>query len=51
MAEDRDPPAAVGAGTPRLVRPLLLYNGGCQFCRWVARIVDRLDRDDALEYL
>jgi predicted DCC family thiol-disulfide oxidoreductase YuxK len=52
MAEDRDPPAVpVGAGTPRLVRPLLLYNGGCQFCRWMARIIDRLDRDDALAYL
>lgn len=34
-----------------LVRPLLLYNGGCRFCRWLARVLERLDANEALAFL
>ena len=30
------------------MRPTLLYDGDCRFCRFVARAVDRLDRDHRL---
>jgi predicted DCC family thiol-disulfide oxidoreductase YuxK len=33
------------------VRPLLLYNGGCRFCRWLARIVVIVDTDESLAFL
>ena len=26
-----------------MTRPVLLYDGGCRFCRFSARVVDRLD--------
>ncbi len=32
-------------------RPVLLYDSNCRFCRWTARLVDRLDRDDELALL
>lgn len=38
-------------GKHPLVRPLLLYNGGCRFCRWLARVVVRLDGAGALSCL
>jgi predicted DCC family thiol-disulfide oxidoreductase YuxK len=38
-------------GKRPLARPLLLYNGGCRFCRWLARVVVRLDGAGALAYL
>ena len=34
-----------------LVRPVLLYNGGCRFCRWLARVLVRVDADEALAFL
>jgi predicted DCC family thiol-disulfide oxidoreductase YuxK len=33
------------------VRPTLLYDGNCRFCRFAARAVDRLDRDRLLTLL
>jgi predicted DCC family thiol-disulfide oxidoreductase YuxK len=33
------------------VRPLLLYNGGCRFCRWLARILVIVDTDESLAFL
>jgi len=33
------------------VRPTLLYDGDCRFCRFAARAVDRLDRDRRLALL
>ena len=32
-------------------RPVLLYDGDCRFCRFVARAVVRLDRDDRVAFL
>jgi predicted DCC family thiol-disulfide oxidoreductase YuxK len=32
-------------------RPSLLYDSNCRFCRFVARIVLRLDRHDRIAYL
>lgn len=32
-------------------RPLLLYDGGCRFCRWAARVVASLDRQRQLALL
>ena len=52
MTENREPSTGdLQGGAPRLIRPLLLYNGGCRFCRWAARLVDRVDRDGALAFL
>lgn len=36
---------------PRLRRPVLLYDGGCRFCRFAARLVARLDRRGELAFL
>jgi predicted DCC family thiol-disulfide oxidoreductase YuxK len=36
---------------PRLRRPVLLYDRGCRFCRFAARVVARLDRRDELAFL
>lgn len=33
------------------MRPLLLYNGGCRFCRWLARIVVIVDTEESLAFL
>jgi len=38
-------------GRHSLARPLLLYNGGCRFCRWLARVVVRLDGREELAFL
>jgi predicted DCC family thiol-disulfide oxidoreductase YuxK len=38
-------------GERLLVRPLLLYNGGCRFCRWLARVLVRVDTDESLAFL
>ena len=35
----------------RLRRPLLLYDAGCRFCRWVARVVVAADRRERLALL
>jgi predicted DCC family thiol-disulfide oxidoreductase YuxK len=32
-------------------RPSLLYDSDCRFCRFIARIVVRLDRHDRIAYL
>jgi predicted DCC family thiol-disulfide oxidoreductase YuxK len=32
-------------------RPLLLYDGGCRFCRWAARLVAALDWKRKLAFL
>jgi predicted DCC family thiol-disulfide oxidoreductase YuxK len=32
-------------------RPVLLYDSGCRFCRFVARIVVRLDRHEHIAFL
>lgn len=32
-------------------RPVLLYDGECRFCRFTARVVDRLDRREELAIL
>jgi predicted DCC family thiol-disulfide oxidoreductase YuxK len=32
-------------------RPLLLYHGDCRFCRWAARVIAQLDRDEELAFL
>lgn len=34
-----------------LERPVLLYDAGCSFCRWAARVVVRLDRGERLAIL
>jgi predicted DCC family thiol-disulfide oxidoreductase YuxK len=34
-----------------LPRPVLLYSGGCRFCRWAARVVATLDRRGELALL
>jgi predicted DCC family thiol-disulfide oxidoreductase YuxK len=39
------------AGTPPPQRPLLLFDGGCPFCRASARRVARLDRRERLAML
>ena len=44
-------PVSGGVACGSLQRPLLLYNGGCRFCRWVARVIVRIDRDRALAFL
>ena len=44
-------PGGPERGKRALARPLLLYNGGCRFCRWLARVVVRLDVDEALAFL
>ena len=35
----------------KLARPVLLYDAGCRFCRWSARVVFRLDSDRRLAFL
>jgi predicted DCC family thiol-disulfide oxidoreductase YuxK len=35
----------------RLARPVLVYSGTWKFCRWAARVVARLDRDEQLGLL
>lgn len=32
-------------------RPVLLYDSGCRFCRFAARVVARLDRGERLAFL
>jgi predicted DCC family thiol-disulfide oxidoreductase YuxK len=32
-------------------RPVLLYDGGCRFCRWAARVVASFDRGGKLAFL
>jgi predicted DCC family thiol-disulfide oxidoreductase YuxK len=32
-------------------RPVLLYDSDCRFCRFVARAVERLDRDERVAFL
>jgi predicted DCC family thiol-disulfide oxidoreductase YuxK len=32
-------------------RPVLLYEAGCRFCRWAARVVAALDRAGELAFL
>jgi hypothetical protein len=32
-------------------RPVLLYDAGCRFCRWAARLVVRADRRERLAVL
>jgi predicted DCC family thiol-disulfide oxidoreductase YuxK len=32
-------------------RPLLLYDADCRFCRWAARVIAQLDRDEELAFL
>jgi predicted DCC family thiol-disulfide oxidoreductase YuxK len=34
-----------------LRRPVLLYDSGCRVCRFTARLVQRLDRDERLAFL
>jgi predicted DCC family thiol-disulfide oxidoreductase YuxK len=34
-----------------LLRPVLLYDGTCKLCRWAARVVVRLDRDEGVALL
>jgi predicted DCC family thiol-disulfide oxidoreductase YuxK len=34
-----------------LERPALLYDGDCRFCRWSARVVEKLDTRQALALL
>lgn len=36
---------------PDLERPLLVYDGGCRFCRASARSIAKLDRDKRLSFL
>jgi predicted DCC family thiol-disulfide oxidoreductase YuxK len=43
-------PSWLGA-VPPPQRPLLLFDGGCPFCRAVARLVARLDRRERLAML
>jgi predicted DCC family thiol-disulfide oxidoreductase YuxK len=33
------------------IRPVLLYDGECRFCRWSARVVARIDRSGRLALL
>jgi len=35
----------------RVGRPVLLYDSGCRFCRWAARLVMRADRRERLAIL
>ena len=35
----------------RVERPVLLYDAGCRFCRWAARLVVRGDRRERLAVL
>lgn len=35
----------------RVERPVLLYDSGCRFCRWAARLVVRADRRERLAIL
>jgi hypothetical protein len=35
----------------RVDRPVLLYDSGCRFCRWAARLVLRADRLERLAIL
>jgi predicted DCC family thiol-disulfide oxidoreductase YuxK len=41
--------AVAMAGEPS--RPVLLYDGGCRFCRFAARMISRLDRDGRIAML
>lgn len=34
-----------------LNRTVLLYSGGCKFCRWVARMILRLDKHEQLSMM
>jgi DCC1-like thiol-disulfide oxidoreductase len=34
-----------------LERPVLLYDAGCRFCRWSARLVVKADRHERLAFL
>ncbi len=43
-------PAWLG-DVPPPERPLLMFDGGCPFCRALARLVARLDRDERLALL
>jgi predicted DCC family thiol-disulfide oxidoreductase YuxK len=36
---------------PAPVRPVLLYDASCRFCRFAARTVERLDRDERIAFL
>jgi predicted DCC family thiol-disulfide oxidoreductase YuxK len=42
---------ATAAAVTHVVRPVLLYSGGCRFCRWAARTIARLDRGQQLAFL
>jgi predicted DCC family thiol-disulfide oxidoreductase YuxK len=35
----------------KLERPVLLYDAGCRFCRWSARLVVKADRHERLAFL
>jgi predicted DCC family thiol-disulfide oxidoreductase YuxK len=39
------------AAVTYVARPVLLYSGGCRFCRWAARVVATLDRGERLALL
>lgn len=50
-AEPQDPSGRSASPADAVTRPLLLYDGGCRFCRWAARVVERLDRAGRLGFL
>ena len=39
------------AAVAHVPRPVLLYSGGCRFCRWAARTIVTLDRGQQLAVL
>jgi predicted DCC family thiol-disulfide oxidoreductase YuxK len=43
--------AATAAAVTHVARPVLLYSGGCRFCRWAARTVAAFDRGQQLAFL
>ena len=51
LVEPRTWSVTPGFGSHPPSRPLLLYDGDCRFCCWAARVIARLDRDEALAFL
>jgi predicted DCC family thiol-disulfide oxidoreductase YuxK len=45
------PPEGLNAAVAHVTRPVLLYSGGCRFCRWAARAIARLDRGQQIALL
>ena len=43
--------SAVPAGALTVTRPVLVYDGDCRFCRFAARAIDRLDRENRIAFL